>query len=269
MIRFSGNLLGGRFFPGRSRWQGLSLRVLRWWLAVRWGRALFRSTLGMFLMFIAVRWRRFVVFTSRTQVGASTAGVSNDCLQSRSSIIEGASCTGAYDTDAIGVQEQSQREKPGAVDRGGCAPPVLELRLPLRGTRRLSPRTAPAPGAGNDWPTGATDYVRSLRSQQASNRSLSTEGAGRRAEAERGGGYTSRIIVETGEGGCSPLETLQFSQARSRSHSPPNGGRAPGVPPIALPVSPSPVAISTGNPCTVSRCPEENYLVRTAGGSFT
>jgi len=159
---------------------------------------------------------------------------------------------GAYDTDAIGVQEQSQRGK-----------------SPVQWTVGVSPRTAPAPGAGNDWPTGATDYVRSLRSQQASNRSLSTEGAGRRAEAERGGGYTSRIIVETGEGGCSPLETLQFSQARSRSHSPPNGGRAPGVPSIALPVSPSPVAISTGNPCTVSRCPEENYLVRTAGGSFT
>jgi len=54
-----------------------------------------------------------------------------------------------------------------------------------------SPRTAPAPwGAGNDWPKG---------------RSLSTEGAGRRPEAGRGGGYRFLRLVETGEGGCSPL----------------------------------------------------------------
>ncbi len=40
-------------------------------------------------------------------------------------------------------------QKPGAVDRGSITPPVLELRLPLRGTRRLSPLGGRGQGKGS------------------------------------------------------------------------------------------------------------------------
>jgi hypothetical protein len=51
-------------------------------------------------------------------------------------------------------------------------------------------------------------------------------GRGRRPKAGRGGGYRYSLMRERqGRGNTPP--------------SPPNGGRAPGVPPIALPVSPS------------------------------
>jgi hypothetical protein len=112
------------------------------------------------------------------------------------------------------------RSKSGKQDRGGCAPLVLDL-LPFG------------------------------QSLIATHCPLPLGGRGRRPEAGRGGGYRQNIIVETGEGQA-PLEDQRSSHAHFRSHLAPNGAqaryartphpsgvRAPGVPPVARPVSPS------------------------------